>query len=124
MQPETPLARLLDAARKTTPDKRITLLEESSELQDVHAETAGEGQTAAPDADEPVHLHFIALVRGGNGRLLELDGRRRGPVERSVSVPTEADLLPAAAQFVQEYYVRLLSSLPRCKRSPTRCSTT
>lgn len=75
-------------------------------MQAAHAETAGGGQTAAPDADDPVNLHFVAFVRGSDGQLLELDGRRPGPVGRPVPVPSEAELLSAAAQFVQNYYVR------------------
>ena len=51
-----------------------------------------------------MNLHFVAFVRA-NGKLVELDGRRSGPVEHNIDVPTQDDLLKAAAQFVQQYYV-------------------
>lgn len=105
MQAGTPLAQLLEAARSAPQEQRPQLLETCDALRDAHAQTAGEGQTAAPEAHAQVDLHFVAFVRGPSGKLIELDGRRRGPIERDVDVPTAADLLTAAAQFVQTYYV-------------------
>lgn len=40
---------------------------------------ANEGQTKAPELDEVVQLHFVALVER-EGQLWELDGRKSGPV--------------------------------------------
>lgn len=105
VQAGTPLAQLLEAARSAPQEQRPQLLETCDALRDAHAQTAGEGQTAAPEAHAQVDLHFVAFVRGPSGKLIELDGRRRGPIERDVDVPTAADLLTAAAQFVQTYYV-------------------
>lgn len=105
IQTDSPLAQLLRVARGATPADRTKLLESSDALKSAHAATAGQGQTAAPGADEPVDLHFVAFVRGPDGKLWELDGRRRGPVARDVPVASQAALLPSAAQFVQDYYV-------------------
>ncbi|KAI3613510.1 hypothetical protein CBS9595_004343 [Malassezia furfur] len=106
MAPDSPLAQLLRVARGATPAERTKLLESSDALKSAHAATAGQGQTAAPDADDPVNLHFVAFVRGPDGKLWELDGRRRGPIARDVPVDSEAALLPSAAKFVQDYYMR------------------
>ncbi|WFC99945.1 ubiquitinyl hydrolase 1 [Malassezia yamatoensis] len=103
--PDTPLAHLLDQARKTTPEHRTMLLQDSTALKSAHAAIAGEGQTVAPEAQDPVNLHFVAFVRGSKGQLWELDGRRKGPVERPMHVPHATDLLRVVAQFVQTYYV-------------------
>ena len=67
-------------------------------LANVHAEAASGGQTAAPDADANVDLHFTCFVQAPSPesrfkdsgkiemRLVELDGRRGGPVDRGVCV--------------------------------------
>ena len=95
---------LLAKARDAAPEERVNILAQSEALRVAHAAVAGDGQTAAPDANDPVNLHFVAFVRA-NGKLVELDGRRQGPVEHSVDVPAQEDLLKAAVQFVQQYYV-------------------
>ncbi|WFD29352.1 ubiquitinyl hydrolase 1 [Malassezia sp. CBS 17886] len=103
--PGTPLAELLADAREATPEARARLLERSVSLQSAHGSVAAQGQTQAPGASDPVDLHFVAFVRSADGQLLELDGRRAGPVAHDVDVPTENDVLARAAQFVQEYYI-------------------
>lgn len=40
-----------------------------------------QGQTEAPPAEAVVELHFITYVKGKDGHLYELDGRRKGPVD-------------------------------------------
>lgn len=50
---------------------------------------AQEGDTAPPDLDEVVNLHFVAFVCRG-GRLWELDGRKSFPVDHG---PSNADTL-------------------------------
>lgn len=95
---------MLTKARNVAPEERVDILAQSEALRSAHATVAGGGQTAAPDAGDQVNLHFVAFVRA-NGKLVELDGRRSGPVEHNIDVPTQDDLLKAAAQFVQQYYV-------------------
>ncbi|PKI85433.1 ubiquitinyl hydrolase 1 [Malassezia vespertilionis] len=100
------LAQLLGDAKKLAPAERTTLLAQSKALQSVHAATAQQGQTHAPEPVDDVDLHFVAFVRGADGQLLELDGRRTGPVVRDVRVPAQEDLLAKTAEFVQSYYMR------------------
>ena len=99
---DMPLAHLLAQARTLSPEARTQLLADSEALRAAHAATAQEGQTAAPDAHADVDLHFVALVRGPHGELVELDGRRRGPVERG---SCGESLLQSAAHFVQQHYM-------------------
>lgn len=41
-----------------------------------------QGATAAPDASADVDLHFVAFVKSAQNHLWELDGRRKGPLNR------------------------------------------
>lgn len=98
-----------------TPEERSKLLETTPLFADIHAEAAAGGQTAAPSADERVDLHFTCFVQAPDGkareeeivaddssqRLIELDGRRVGPIDRGVCT----DFLADAVQFVKEKYM-------------------
>ncbi|KAI0478487.1 putative ubiquitin carboxyl-terminal hydrolase [Xylariaceae sp. FL0804] len=107
--PDTPLARLLAASAPLPPDQRAKLLESSPDLAAAHAEAAAGGDTAAPDARDDVDLHYVCFVRtddnddasttegsgggssggSGSGTLWELDGRRKGPLNRGRLAPGE-----------------------------------
>ncbi|KAJ5567139.1 Peptidase C12 ubiquitin carboxyl-terminal hydrolase 1 [Penicillium sp. DV-2018c] len=80
--PGSDLDGLLRDAEGLEPVKRADLLYESKALESAHADAARLGDTAAPEAEENVDLHFVAFVKGVDGRLWELDGRRKGPIER------------------------------------------
>ncbi|KAJ9291365.1 hypothetical protein DTO021C3_1165 [Paecilomyces variotii] len=80
--PGSDLEQLLKAAESLPPIQRADLLYESKALESAHADAAKLGDTEAPQAEDNVDLHFVAFVKGGDGRLWELDGRRKGPLER------------------------------------------
>lgn len=103
-----PLAQILSRAQSAPPSQRAEAIESNEALAAAHAEAAREGQTQAPEATDPVDLHFIAFVRDPEqGVLVQLDGRLDGPVRRTdVPVPTQDDLLPAAGKWVQEHMLK------------------
>lgn len=76
------LARLLDAAVPLGPAERARLLERDEELARAHRGVAEQGDTAAPDARDDVDLHYVCFVKGKDGALWEMDGRRKGPLRR------------------------------------------
>ncbi|EER24162.1 ubiquitinyl hydrolase 1 [Coccidioides posadasii str. Silveira] len=78
------LETLLRDAEPLDPIKRADLLYESSALESAHADAARRGDTEAPQADANVDLHFVCFVKGDDGRLWELDGRRKGPLDRGM----------------------------------------
>ena len=96
-----------------TPLERAVFLETTELFADIHAAVAASGQSAVPD-NLDTDLHFTCFVQApeaavreaeiataGKRRLIELDGRRAGPVDRGEST----DLLKvrtsvAAGQFV------------------------
>jgi ubiquitin carboxyl-terminal hydrolase L3 len=89
----TELEKLVTAAEAATgPAERAKLLEESKALERAHSEAAQKGQSEAPAAEDKVDLHFVCFVKGRDGGLWELDGRRKGPIKRG-DVPEGEDVL-------------------------------
>lgn len=62
----------------------VVLLEKSIQLD---ANFGLRGQTDAPSADDDIQFHFTTFVKGLNGHVYELDGRRSGPVDLGETVP-------------------------------------
>ncbi|CAI7614822.1 unnamed protein product [Penicillium pancosmium] len=94
--PGSDLDQLLRDAQNLEPAQRADLLYESKALESAHADAAKLGDTAAPEAEDSVDLHFVAFVRGDDGTLWELDGRRRGPLARGKLAEDEDALSEAA----------------------------
>ena len=90
------LENLLVEAQALRPLERADLLYDSKALESAHADAAKLGDTSAPQAEDDVDLHFVAFVKGDDGRLWELDGRRKGPLERGHLTPDE-DMLSEKA---------------------------
>jgi ubiquitin carboxyl-terminal hydrolase L3 len=76
-----------------TPDERSKFLESTQLVADIHAEAASSGQSAVP-TNLDTNLHFTCFVHAPSlsrrethdmtksMRLIELDGRRAGPIDR------------------------------------------
>ena len=96
LAPSTPLSNLITEATPLPPPDRAKLLENSPNLASAHASAAAEGNTAAPAADDRVDLHFVAFIKSGEDNLWELDGRRKGPLNRG-KLPAEEDVLGETA---------------------------
>jgi ubiquitin carboxyl-terminal hydrolase L3 len=90
--PGSELARLVRAATPAQPKERAQQLYDSDVLEMVHRAAAEEGDSDVPAAEDRVSYGFTAFVRGKDGHLWELEGRRKGPVDRGVVHPDE-DLL-------------------------------
>ncbi|KAI4202090.1 MAG: hypothetical protein LQ348_001567 [Seirophora lacunosa] len=80
--PETNLANLITSALPLDPSARAQLLETSPSIAQAHASAASGGDTAAPPAEANVDLHFVAFIKSAENHLWELDGRRKGPLNR------------------------------------------
>jgi len=92
IEPGSDLDQLLKQAIPLKPDDRADLLYESKALENAHQNAASSGDTAAPSADARVDLHFVCFVKADDGHLWELDGRRKGPLDRGTLTPGK-DLL-------------------------------
>ncbi|KAG2018694.1 ubiquitin C-terminal hydrolase L3, variant 2 [Coprinopsis cinerea AmutBmut pab1-1] len=127
--PNSPLHNFIVDGKDKTPEERADLLQSRTLFSDIHAESAQEGQTipdvntdlhftcfvAAPDAD----IRKVAtgeespdqVSTGGDGdtglRLVELDGRRPGPIDHGVCT----DLLNDVAALVKKRYLAKTESV-------------
>ena len=72
------------------------MLEQTSALADAHREAATQGDTDAPNAQDDVDLHYVCFVKGNDGGLWELDGRRKGPIQRG-ELDSNEDVLSSKA---------------------------
>ncbi|KAJ7077899.1 hypothetical protein B0H15DRAFT_861344 [Mycena belliarum] len=107
--PESPLSKFIDQCTGKTPEERAKLLETTPLFADIHAQAASSGQSAVP-TNLDTDLHFTCFVEApskgpdsqGGMRIVELDGRRNGPVDRGECT----DLLADAAKVIQESYMK------------------
>lgn len=76
------LDKLVKDAIPLEPTQRSKLIERTGSLATAHREAASQGDTAAPDAQDDVDLHYVCFVKTDDGTFWELDGRRKGPIVR------------------------------------------
>ena len=96
VQQDSSLAKLLHDAIPLKPTERADLLYESQALEAAHQGAATGGDTAAPEADDNVDLHYVCFVKSENGHLWEMDGRRKGPLDRG-QLSADEDVLSEQA---------------------------
>ncbi|KAI9795574.1 MAG: ubiquitinyl hydrolase 1 [Piccolia ochrophora] len=76
------LSELLKSAVPLPPVQRAELLYSSSALESAHQAAAAKGDTSAPSAEDNIDLHYVCFIKSKNGHLWEMDGRRKGPLDR------------------------------------------
>jgi ubiquitin carboxyl-terminal hydrolase L3 len=116
--PDSPLAQFVEECQGKTPEERAKFLETTPLFANIHAQAASSGQTSVPE-NLDTNLHFTCFVQAPNAkaretqtpatsmRLIELDGRRAGPVDRGEC----KDLLKDVAKIVKDVYVSQSSSM-------------
>jgi hypothetical protein len=87
--PGSDLEKLVEAAIPEKPMERANVLYTSEILEIAHREAAQQGDSNVPDPSDPVPYGFTAFVKGKDGRLYELEGRRKGPADRGLLQPEE-----------------------------------
>ncbi|KAJ7355420.1 hypothetical protein DFH08DRAFT_912432 [Mycena albidolilacea] len=105
LEPLSPLAKFIEQCIGKTPEERAKLLETTPLFADIHAQAASSGQTAVP-TNLDTNLHFTCFVAapspsGEGPRVVELDGRRNGPIDRGACT----DLLADAAKIIRDQYI-------------------
>ena len=90
---------LLTRAVPLEPEERAKLLYESNELERAHMTAAVQGDSIPPRPEDPNGLHYIAFVKGDDGRLWELEGGFAGPIEWGTLKEDEDALSEAAIRM-------------------------
>ncbi|KAE9371901.1 ubiquitin carboxyl-terminal hydrolase [Stipitochalara longipes BDJ] len=100
LQPGSFLAKLKTEAVDLGMEDRSRLLYDSEELEVAHQSVAELGDSKMPSVDGEGHKgqHFVAFVKE-DGKLWELEGDRRGPLERGSLREDEDVLSPRAIEL-------------------------
>ncbi|KAF9458975.1 ubiquitin carboxyl-terminal hydrolase [Collybia nuda] len=108
IEPGSALARLLATCVPLAPHERALALEASEELEIAHATAGVQGDTAAPaSAEDVVDYHYVAFIKSKSGHIYEMDGCKKGPVNRGAVLSADEDILSESAlKFVREYIHR------------------
>lgn len=94
---DTDLHKLVQSAIPLNPTERAELLYESQALENAHQSAAQQGQSTAPGAEDDIDLHYVCFVKNEkDNHLWELDGRRKGPLDRG-SLDANEDVLSEKA---------------------------
>ncbi|KAI9724161.1 MAG: ubiquitinyl hydrolase 1 [Chrysothrix sp. TS-e1954] len=99
VEPKSDLAKLLDSAIPLKPVDRANLLYESQALETAHQAAAVTGDTAAPSNEDKSDLHYVCFIKSSDNHLWELDGRRKGPLDRGLLGADDDALSEAALQL-------------------------
>ncbi|KAG9200407.1 hypothetical protein G6514_007079 [Epicoccum nigrum] len=96
--PGSTLARIRDDALPRGVWERARVLEDSEAFETAHAEAVLLGDTPAPatSSEDRSGQHFVAFVKAGDGHLWELEGGRKGPLDRGV-LGEDEDVLSSKA---------------------------
>jgi ubiquitin carboxyl-terminal hydrolase L3 len=85
IQPGSILARIREGALPLKMEDRAKYLYDNKEFEEAHQSVAEMGDTIAPDAEGGENgQYFVAFIKGDDGKLWELEGSRKGPIERGV----------------------------------------
>jgi ubiquitin carboxyl-terminal hydrolase L3 len=107
IQAGSDLDKLVKTAVPLKPKERAVLLEETQALETAHQEAANLGDTAAPQASDDVDLHYVCFVKDQiKGHLWEMDGRRKGPLDRGALAADEDVLSDQALNLGVRAFLR------------------
>lgn len=97
IQSDSDLDKLIKTALPLKPAERAELLEETEALESAHQTAAATGDSAPPAAGDNIDLHYVCFVKSEkNGHLWEMDGRRKGPLDRG-TLAADEDVLSQTA---------------------------
>ena len=82
VDPQSELGKLLRDAIPLKPTERSELLVSSQSIESATLEAGKKGDSAAPAAEADIDLHYVCFVKSDDNHLWELDGGRKGPINR------------------------------------------
>ncbi|KAB5580498.1 ubiquitin carboxyl-terminal hydrolase [Coniochaeta sp. 2T2.1] len=96
--PGSALEKIRADAIPLTMEDRAQMLHDSQAFEDAHRAVADMGDSATMTIEEGDRLgqHFVAFVKADDGHLWELEGSRKGPLDRGLLAEDEDALSPKA----------------------------
>lgn len=90
--------------------ERAQFLYDNEAFEAAHASVAAMGDTRAPmlGASEHAGQHFVSFVKADDGHLWELEGSRKGPIDRGVLAEDEDVLSPKALEMGLKRVIKLV----------------
>jgi ubiquitin carboxyl-terminal hydrolase L3 len=90
------------------PEDRALVLEDSKELESLYNVAALQGDSIPPtNPEDEVDFHFVCFVKSHiNGHIYELDGDRKGPVDKGVVLGPDEDILTARGLSVVREFIQ------------------
>lgn len=106
VSPGSLMDKFYSSTKEQSAEERGAALENDNQICKFHASFSSLGQTEAPDASIDVDLHFIALVKGNDGKLYELDGRLDGPVcHGDIDAESQGAFFMACSKIIQDRFI-------------------
>ncbi|KAI1751153.1 ubiquitin C-terminal hydrolase L3 [Xylaria castorea] len=109
VEPNTHVARLIEHCAPLNRAQRIAALESDEQLAAAHASVASRGSTAPPEdiTKEALSAYMTFVKSRKSGRLYQLEGCRKGPVDLGCVLGEDEDMLSekalnAVGKFVEE----------------------
>ncbi|KAF4548323.1 Ubiquitin carboxyl-terminal hydrolase-like protein 4 [Elsinoe fawcettii] len=98
LQPDSAVVKLRKDAIPLKMDDRAQMLHDSQDFEDIHRSVEMKGSSIVPTRAEQDKLgqHFVTFVKGDDGHLWELEGSRKGPLDRGLLKEDEDVLSPRA----------------------------
>lgn len=90
--------------------ERAQMLYDCQPFEDAHASVANIGDTVPPQSELGVHAgqHFVSFVKTDDGHLWELEGSRKGPIDRGALAEDEDVLSPRALEMGLKRVIKLV----------------
>lgn len=106
--PGSTLANLLTSCVPLTPIGRSKILESSEAVEEAYKEVALQGDSEVPaNAEDEVDYHYVCFVKSHrNNHLYELDGDRKGPIDRGILGADEDVMSHDGLNVIREYLQR------------------
>lgn len=106
--PESPLAKLLTVCSPLSPAERALTIENDKDLETAYNAVATQGDSDVPaSAEDEVDFHYVCFVKSHKtGHLYEMDGDRKGPVDRGMLGPMEDVLGERALSIIRGFIAR------------------
>ncbi|KAF2502536.1 peptidase C12, ubiquitin carboxyl-terminal hydrolase 1 [Lophium mytilinum] len=102
------LSDLLAKGLLLEPEARARVLEDSAELESAYRVVAQKGDTEPPEnPEEVVDFHYVCFVKSHkNNHLYELDGDKKGPIDRGAIDEDQDMLSQGGLELIREFVDR------------------